>query len=676
MSSSDSEILIPPITQSLPISELIKLIKHSFRERDFNEVQNILIDREKSMKAEMENLIRDCDSIKEEVLLLERTQGLAELEKLKFEEKLQRSERKCEELKETIARLVEEKRVCSDRIKRSEKRYDKVSTENSKMANEKNKLIFELNEKINELKNKNLESERLVGVYQEKFKCLDTRLVKMGQEIEDLRCEKLAANQTAEELRRKQLEADQVVEELKHQNFEAAQTVDELRLKKLESDKAAELNKSRLENLAPRIMKVEEALANILNVKVEDLANIVDGMDKPAAAEGENVDFLDFKGEKDSSGNGSTRDGWNGDAENMVVMSPGVPSTSNSTGSGCIGLSKKGPHASGMHSDGGVPVRGRLMFGAGCSTKMACSSSAAGDIIQISDSDDETNPGGAAYISDMGVSANVGANEMIFEKFVQSPSSSKTNKRNSTDCREDSLTNLTSKRKRSIFGSDEDNLPSDEMENQVIKSTHDRIVSLHNDFTVKRIPDTGLPQAILPSISCSLSRRCEEKAGAACGSQTPLQKFNGLNDGDSTDSEDESCTDSCMDDLVATLRSKKLSKKWMFEADMLQAFQEDEELCLNAVCALYRQQIFAKKSTQGSNLPKSGGFSHVDSMSGRALAEYLIDGDRELRLRKSVSEVKQQRPDVLRQCKRLASIYHEKLYEIYSKAEDPFFGQK
>ncbi|GFP82537.1 hypothetical protein PHJA_000396700 [Phtheirospermum japonicum] len=46
---------------------------------------------------------------------------------------------------------------------------------------------------------------------------------------------------------------------------------------------------------------------------------------------------------------------------------------------------------------------------------------------------------------------------------------------------------------------------------------------------------------------------------------------------------------------------------------------------------------------------------------GCALAEYLIDGDRELRLRKSVSEVKKEQPDVIGQCRKLAT----KLFQIY-----------
>ncbi|GFP82546.1 hypothetical protein PHJA_000397600 [Phtheirospermum japonicum] len=101
----------------------------------------------------------------------------------------------------------------------------------------------------------------------------------------------------------------------------------------------------------------------------------------------------------------------------------------------------------------------------------------------------------------------------------------------------------------------------------------------------------------------------------------------------------------------------------MYEADLLRALQEDEELCMNAVCALYRQQAQLNNCLCRIFL------------SGRALAEYLIGGDRELRLRKSVSEVKKERPDVISRCRKLATIYVEKLFQIYCEAGDPIFGQ-
>ncbi|KAL0393646.1 UNVERIFIED_CONTAM: hypothetical protein Slati_4330800 [Sesamum latifolium] len=84
------------------------------------------------------------------------------------------------------------------------------------------------------------------------------------------------------------------------------------------------------------------------------------------------------------------------------------------------------------------------------------------------------------------------------------------------------------------------------------------------------------------------------------------------------------------------LDNRVLQTTWMFASDMLKAFMEDDELCMNAVCALYRQQVAASKSPGGF----AGLFQHFEAMSGRALAEYLIGGDPELKLRKSVAEVK------------------------------------
>ncbi|KAL3645724.1 hypothetical protein CASFOL_010904 [Castilleja foliolosa] len=274
----------------------------------------------------------------------------------------------------------------------------------------------------------------------EKYKCVDTMVVKIGTEIQNLRDEKLAAIKTIEELRLKQLEADKVVEKLKRKILEA-------NLKNLESDKAVEMFKSRLENLLPKSMKIE---ADMLTVEVGD-----DVRKLATSKEGRNLDIPEFK------------------------------------------------------------------------------------------------------------------------------------------------------------------------------------VDAHT---------VNYP---------------------------PAAESNGLDDEVSTNDSEDSCTDSRMDDLITSIRSKNLGRKWTYEADMLRAFQQDEELCMNAVCSLYRQQSLARKSTGRS---KNGGFNPVDSMSGCALAKYLIDGDRDLKPRKSVSEVKKERPDVISQCRKLATNYVEKLFQIYCAADDPFFG--
>ncbi|KAL7159964.1 hypothetical protein ABFS83_01G063100 [Erythranthe nasuta] len=111
-------------------------------------------------------------------------------------------------------------------------------------------------------------------------------------------------------------------------------------------------------------------------------------------------------------------------------------------------------------------------------------------------------------------------------------------------------------------------------------------------------------------------------------------------------------------------------KTWMSGAHMLEAFDKNDELCLKAVCALYRKQVSATESTT------RGVLHRFETMRGRDLAEYLIDGDSELRLKKSVSEVKREFPDAINKCRILAVDYYEKLFMLYCSEEDPFFGPK
>lgn len=60
-------------------------------------------------------------------------------------------------------------------------------------------------------------------------------------------------------------------------------------------------------------------------------------------------------------------------------------------------------------------------------------------------------------------------------------------------------------------------------------------------------------------------------------------------------------------------RTKDNSSKWEFEADMLAAFGKDPELCMKAVCALYRQQTSEEKICKGSLYHNQRGFSKIDA---------------------------------------------------------------
>ncbi|KAL6501749.1 hypothetical protein OROGR_026882 [Orobanche gracilis] len=103
-------------------------------------------------------------------------------------------------------------------------------------------------------------------------------------------------------------------------------------------------------------------------------------------------------------------------------------------------------------------------------------------------------------------------------------------------------------------------------------------------------------------------------------------------------------------EVSPTVRRRKRNK---VGDGMVRAFEEDDQLCMHAVCELYRQHISASGSTQGS----SRLLYHFEALRGCELAEYLIDGDPELRLTKSIGEVRRQFPDVIEKCRRLAADY-------------------
>ncbi|KAI3881850.1 hypothetical protein MKW92_023622 [Papaver armeniacum] len=68
---------------------------------------------------------------------------------------------------------------------------------------------------------------------------------------------------------------------------------------------------------------------------------------------------------------------------------------------------------------------------------------------------------------------------------------------------------------------------------------------------------------------------------------------------DGDDESDSQSPGEVMDRMPMIYRNKVKEVKWEFEADMLSSFGEDHELCMKAVCALYRQQSFKGKSANG-----------------------------------------------------------------------------
>ncbi|GAA0183028.1 hypothetical protein LIER_42329 [Lithospermum erythrorhizon] len=112
-------------------------------------------------------------------------------------------------------------------------------------------------------------------------------------------------------------------------------------------------------------------------------------------------------------------------------------------------------------------------------------------------------------------------------------------------------------------------------------------------------------------------------------------------------------------------------EKWEFEADMLADFGKNCELCMRAVCALYRQQTSDERIAKGTFLVNGRGFNQCDALRGSQLAEFLTNGQGDLH--KSVDELIKHDPKGTEKCRELACRYSKQLFEIYVNQEDPYF---
>ncbi|KAL5744774.1 hypothetical protein ACOSP7_027641 [Xanthoceras sorbifolium] len=145
-------------------------------------------------------------------------------------------------------------------------------------------------------------------------------------------------------------------------------------------------------------------------------------------------------------------------------------------------------------------------------------------------------------------------------------------------------------------------------------------------------------------------------------------------DDESSDAQDESDDNEDFHEILSRIkRSKNQKLAWEFEADMLAAFGKDPELCMKAVCALYRQQTSEEKVSKGTLVNNCRGFNKIDAHRGSILAQFLTDGDSECDLKKSVKELLERDPKGVEKCRTLATRYSKQLFEIYKNKEDPLF---
>ncbi|GJN06474.1 hypothetical protein PR202_ga24203 [Eleusine coracana subsp. coracana] len=126
-------------------------------------------------------------------------------------------------------------------------------------------------------------------------------------------------------------------------------------------------------------------------------------------------------------------------------------------------------------------------------------------------------------------------------------------------------------------------------------------------------------------------------------------------------------------DVMASIGRKRNTQDWEFEAEMLAAFDEHPELCLKAVCALYRRQTEDEQREKATFVHNKVGFSQIDAPRASLIAEFLLDGDLYGPLKKTVQDLEEHDRYGLEFCRRMASRYSKQLFAIYQNKKDPYF---
>nr|CAD1843309.1 unnamed protein product [Ananas comosus var. bracteatus] len=167
--------------------------------------------------------------------------------------------------------------------------------------------------------------------------------------------------------------------------------------------------------------------------------------------------------------------------------------------------------------------------------------------------------------------------------------------------------------------------------------------------------------ASLGGFIVSESENLESSSGSADTSASEVEK------------EEEEGSDVDLGEVLANIRRGKNSKKWEYEGDMLSAFSNDPELCLKAVCALYRQQTSEEQSMKATIVRNKRGFNQLDAERGSLIAEFLMDGGSYGPIKKTVEDLEKYDRGGSDFCDKLARRYSKQLFMIYQNKEDPCF---
>ncbi|KAG5593323.1 hypothetical protein H5410_043837 [Solanum commersonii] len=541
-----------PISRASSIPELISYLKSAFRDKEFSLVEGILMDREKQLRTEIQNLKRDFDSVKTGRDLAEKDQAIVDLEKLNMENRLKDMQRKNEELK-----------------------------------------------------NEKAEVEAKLKMYLEKFKELESRVSLQEEEAAKNRAVDVSVIQKMVE--NLEAEDDDVVEV----NSKASGADGDLQEKQLSP---------------PRAPSVDSPANGNGNGS---------GKSRDEAAGSGNTDFISTKMNLVNCP----------DVQTLRPMpSAGGSAQVNSNVSNIEKKRRRSEEADPLLINLACENRAPTIDLSACEAKgcvkknLNTASGRAGSstVVHISDSDDENAKACVSKSNDVG--RNLTFPHQIKEEDVKETS--------------------VSKRKRSLCDSDNGGGSS------FSKLKTRSIQELNRDGKLAFSHDNSHKPVFV--------RRCDDKDGGKSYSQlssrrSDLYMLDGTGDDSSSDSENDPLSDKSMNMLIQSITKRKIFSS---EDDLRSSFEKDPELCMNAICALYRHQISPNISSKGFFATTRQGLSQSDKISIAALGEYLMDGDPENKLRKAVEEV---RPKDHAECKRLATKYCDQLYQIYLNKEDRLF---
>ncbi|OVA06393.1 hypothetical protein BVC80_8981g31 [Macleaya cordata] len=713
------------------VSELISFLKSSFQTTDFEKVEQILRLREEKMKLDKEGLedeikrrysegLKWKETVKREVGLEEELdvcvtkyhELFAELENKKMEfvavedkfrdlefrkisvdDELKEYKRTCNRLQEQIMRLEEDKKVICEREKRAEERSSCLEEEIKKIESDKREKYVQFKTEIRDSECGKRRAEDEIEVWKKRFRELETRVLRMEGENSTLRC--IESHVSG----KRELEPGALQNEVSY-NDEG----------KKDRNKTSEHQSENGGTKEKKLNRNEKIIASTFvgSNHPSPLRGNRDVHAKgPASINMQCEPLVNFKEEKNNTPLGSKVEFGYSVKKQLDFELEGSAKKK-------IALLDQGsvrPVSRGIIDISDSEDENEI------SPKYTCNIGGK-EMVHVSTNNTlERSSDNEKYLT------------LTSKKCLKRPCSDQKSEEYGSGCEEDIPRSSTPKRKRASKivtseseSEDDDRIPIGRLKMKNLEELNKEVhklspVNLCAGNVTQSSGGQNVEESITPAKRRLISlRQCEEKKSLAdrtspnhlemggksqqkagnptdendeenvaeeIGSDSEGESLGGfiVNGSDSSDSGD-SCSDPedpedmglAFDQVLAMIRrNRDKESKWQFEADMLSSFEEDPELCMKAVCALYRQQTSEEKSMKGSLHLNNRGFNKFDALRGTVLAEFLMDGDREGDLKKSFKELEKFDPKALEECKRLARHYSKQLFNIYQNKEDPFF---